>query len=711
MRKFHGIGLGLISLASITACQPDTITEARDQLGRGDPTSIDLSVPITTDTLAIDRFLDDSSTTTTADGLLGIPIDSQSVNVSIGDELVFSGLNFDPFTFGYDQMLMTDETSTTETVVMPSPPAPLSGLAAPPVGAITFSTPAGSSVQSATIGSGWVVRTITNNTVCSATVSVTATDSLNNAVVSFPDLLVGVGASIVDSADASGSTMANFVQIGAGAVPTGACVPVSGSFVAVDIVFRPMTLASVTLTGVDEPFTDSYAALASESRVQAVDTIAVASGSFTVTAQNKLPVAMDLAIQLQGVFRNGVLESGNLTIPAAPGDGSTTSGTLVFDLTGDSIVPSQVIALVNGSAVAASATITPIVVTDAVAVSATGDLQVEKLIGSLDPTQTPELNVSVEDFVSISSDDFDFGDFEDAIKDATINSAQATLVAQNTANVPMVLQNFNMSVARIDPATGEPQRDMSGDYILEIDEMGNPLGVPVTDPGDTVLMMPPASTKNLALDLALVADRIVKLALDNIDVALVATGDAVVGDGSQGSIQRSDAVAFAVDLVVGLDLTLPVTGVTFQLNEVESGAEIEADDADDIAARIATAGVSSTVVNGTPFALLLEVAFVEGSAGNDFDVFQRSDRVELTPVTVAAPSVDAQGFVTAPTSSDVSVALTGDQIRQLLGDSVSTSIRITLLPGAGGGGRTAVRPTDEIMLNVSANARVVGGTQ
>ena len=108
---------------------------------------------------------------------------------------------------------------------------------------------------------------------------------------------------------------------------------------------------------------------------------------------------------------------------------------------------------------------------------------------------------------------------------------------------------------------------------------------------------------------------------------------------------------------------------------------------------------------------MVEVAFVEGSAGVDVDVFQRADAVVLTPVTVAAPTVDAQGIVTTPTSSQVSVPLKGAEIRQVLGDSVTTSIRITLLPGSGGGGRAAVRSTDEIILSIFAEAEIVGGSQ
>lgn len=708
MQKALMKGAGLLLLAGVTACQPDTITEARDQLGRGDPTSIRISVPITVDTLTIDQFLEDIDTT--AGGLLGIPFDSQNVSVAIGEELEFSGLTFDAFNFGYDQMLSTDETSTSITVVTPSSPAPGSPMFAPPPGAITFSTPNGSSVQSATVASGWVVRTITNSTSCAATVSVTTTDSLNAVVVSFPDVFVGVSTTLVDSVDAAGATMANFVQVGAGVVPTGACVPVTGETVAVNMVFRPMILASVTLTNINEPFSESYAALAGESRVQAVDTIVVQSGSFTITVQNKLPIEMNFAIQLQGIFRNGVPVSGNLIIPAAPGDGSTTSAILIFDMTGDTIVPSEVLAVVTGSAVASVATITSVVVANAVSVGATGDLVVEKLIGNLDPAQTPELTVSVENFVTVSSADFDFGDFEDAIRDATVNNAEATIVITNSSGVPIVLQAFTMSVARIDASTGEPQRDANGDFVLEQDAAGNPIGVLVADPNDTLFTVDRFASKSITLNLAPVADRIIKLALDDVDVAMVATGTAVAGDGSPSTISRADVVDFSVNLIVGLDITLPAGGVSFQLNEVEEGAGMDAADADDVAARIGSAGVSSMVTNGTPFALMLEIAFVEGSVGVDVDVFQRADRVELDPVTVAAPTVDAAGLVISPTSSQVSLSLTGAQIRELLGDSISTSIRITLLPGTGGGGRAAVRPSDEIIINVFAEAEIVGGT-
>jgi hypothetical protein len=119
--------------------------------------------------------------------------------------------------------------------------------------------------------------------------------------------------------------------------------------------------------------------------------------------------------------------------------------------------------------------------------------------------------------------------------------------------------------------------------------------------------------------------------------------------------------------------------------------------------------LTSTIVNGTPFALLVEVAYVEGDRGADFNAFSAPDRIEITPVSIDAPTVGPFGRVVTPVASGVELVLTGGQIRQLLGDFISSSIRITLLPGPGGGGRAAVRPTDEVRVELGATLEIQGG--
>jgi hypothetical protein len=86
--------------------------------------------------------------------------------------------------------------------------------------------------------------------------------------------------------------------------------------------------------------------------------------------------------------------------------------------------------------------------------------------------------------------------------------------------------------------------------------------------------------------------------------------------------------------------------------------------------------------------------------------------VVLSTISLSSPTVNAQGFVTTSSTSTVTISLTGTQARQLAGDKFSATVRARLLPGAGAGGRGAVRATDEISLD--SRARIVlraGGGQ
>ena len=100
-----------------------------------------------------------------------------------------------------------------------------------------------------------------------------------------------------------------------------------------------------------------------------------------------------------------------------------------------------------------------------------------------------------------------------------------------------------------------------------------------------------------------------------------------------------------------------------------------------------------------------DIAFVDGLVGEDVDIFSYPGAVILTTVALSAPTVDAQGIVTVPSDTTVSIVLTGEQARQLTGENISASVRARLLPGTGGSGRGAIRATDEISLK--SRARIV----
>ena len=690
-------------LAFATACEPGSITEARDQLGRGGERTLVFALPLIDTVFKIETLLEDSLIDTTASGLLAVEIQPKSVSVGVGEALEFEDLNFDQFVFGYDQMLRTSEVSTSRSLPAPAMTGPARAPAAEP-GVISFSTPNGSSVVGATIDTGMVVRTMVNGTNCAASVTVSLTDDLGRTIVDFGTTAVPAFSTAIDSVSVSGVSVRGDVALNA-SVDFAGCTPSLASSVATNVTFRPMTLSSVDLENVMETFDETYNLLDGEPGISAVDTVVVESGSFSVTVQSRLPISLSFDITLNGMLdAGGQLLSDNLVVGAAPGDGSYTSGVLTFPLAGVTIMPREASAVAVGSAVANSATISSTVVSSAVIVDGSGSITIESLSGQLDPNATPELTVSVEEVEEIPEADIDFGDLEDAIEESTINDATISLAIGNGTGVQVVLSNFNLGVVKLD-AAGDVPRDASGDPVFEVDTGGDPILLAVADPGDSTLTLAASGTTNLELNAASLLDRLVHLLMDDERAAVVAAGDVVVGDGSQARVTRTDSVSVEMGMTVGLDFRIPLAGVTFTRNTTSDGLKLDSADADQLAERLDSAEVVTAVVNHTPFGVEIDIAFIEDSVAEDVDVFTQPNAVVLSTITLSAPTVDAQGVVTAPSSATLSISLTGTQARQLTGEKFSATVRARLLPGSGGGGRGAIRATDEISLR--SRARVV----
>jgi hypothetical protein len=212
--------------------------------------------------------------------------------------------------------------------------------------------------------------------------------------------------------------------------------------------------------------------------------------------------------------------------------------------------------------------------------------------------------------------------------------------------------------------------------------------------------------------MAPLVDRLVHLLLNNVRAAVVAAGTAVAGDGSQSRITRNDSAAVNLQLTVGMDITLPDSGIVFTRTEYASGADLGTADSASLVNRLASAAAVTDVVNGTPFAMTVDIAIVGDSVPSTTDVFTLPGRVNLGPLAVAGSPVDAAGRVTTPAASSQTVALTGHDTRPLLGRKFTTGIRIRLRPPPGGTGRGALRTTDQML--VKSHATIVlnaGGGQ
>jgi hypothetical protein len=214
----------------ILGCEPGSITEAREQLGRGQLDTIGWVIPIVDTSFMVAEFLDNGDTVHTPDGLLSVQVQQEDVS------------------FDFNDVLQSEETSTT--IALPGPPG---GAPGDPIDTLRFTTPDGSDVVSATVNTGWVVRSINNGTTCAATVDITVLDELGNNVVPPISDFVGAGTTLLDSTNANGATFSQFVEINP-TVDFGGCIPGLGSQVATDLTFRPMTLAAVDLDNLSESF-------------------------------------------------------------------------------------------------------------------------------------------------------------------------------------------------------------------------------------------------------------------------------------------------------------------------------------------------------------------------------------------------------------------------------------------------------------------------
>lgn len=717
--RISAASIGLVGLAlALAACEPATLTEARNQLGRGGARTVSLAIPISQDTFFVSRFLPKSDTATLS-GLLAIKLPAESLASAVGQQLAFNNLTFQTFQFSYDQMLAAAPDSGTVNVTFaPRLAGPIPGIQlAPPtyqLDTLRFTTPQGSRVAAATIGSGSVIARITNSTTCSATVTEAITDSTGATVLSFPATTVGPSTTVTDTLSAAGRSFQGYLVLDAPTVtPTGACVIAAGQTLAVRLGTTALTMSSVTLKNLTEAFSQSYAVLAGEARINAVDTVLVSSGTFTFTVKNRLPVAANLNLTLNGVTRGGTTVTAAVAIPAAVGDGSYRTTTTSVNLAGATIRPAAVTAAVSGTVTAATATITSALTTNAEVVDGTGSLVIQAVAGRLDPTLTPELNVAVEEYEEIQKSQLNFGDLQDAVKGARINDATGALTIRNTAQTPLALSSVTLGVAQID-ASGALRRDGLGHPVYERDSTTNqPILVTLAPSGQTRLNVPRAGSATLSLQMAPLVDRLVHLLLNNVRAAVVAAGTAVAGDGSQSRITRNDSAGVKLQLIVAMDISLPDSGIVFTRTEYnKKGAALSDADSASLGNRLASAAAVTDVVNGTPFAMTVDVAIVGDSVPSTTDVFALPGRVNLGPITVAGSPVDATGRVTQPATSSQTVSLTGNDARPLLGQWLTTGVRIRLRPPPGGTGRGALRTTDQLL--VKSHATVVlnaGGGQ
>jgi hypothetical protein len=474
--------------------------------------------------------------------------------------------------------------------------------------------------------------------------------------------------------------------------------------------FISLTPALVTASGsLDTAFT--YTGL-DDPRVDPIDSLMFDSGALQVMTSNRLVEPMDYTVILHGIERSGVPLSGSGTVPGAPGNGDWASDNLVIDLAGATMVPDSVdvelqvqVTLTGNAANAANAD-------SAIMQTGSADFRVQRLSGYLDPAVTPELAVEVEDSTVLDNSIVgDLGDFEDAVRGSVLNTALANLEIRNWAEVPVTLDGFMLGAVVLvggaiprDPVTGVP--------LYLSDDQGQPILVPITDPGVSTLSIPRAQgstpgTTTVQLVWPELATEVVHELIDGEDVAIVGAGVAAAGDSTLSALAYTDSLRLFADMVVGIDFTIPDTGVVVLSNNTSDALTFDTqDEIDDILDNLLIqASAISEVENGTPYALEVDIAYVAGDLG-DQDVFQVPGATTISNIQVDAPPLTAEGRVTTPVVDTTRITIPAEDVDPLLAvdpgvgptPKFTATAKIRMMAGAGGAGRAALGVNDVALL-------------
>jgi hypothetical protein len=473
--------------------------------------------------------------------------------------------------------------------------------------------------------------------------------------------------------------------------------------------------------------TFTFAGLTDEPRLDPIDSLVLRSGTMLVTTGNRLVEPVVYTVTLMGLTRSGVPLSASGTLPAAAGDGSWVTDLLVFDLADVTMVPDSLEAVLDvqitftgNGANAANAN-------SAIVQTSSADFQVRRLSGQLDPATTPELSVAVEDSTVLDNSIVDdLGDFEDAVRGSTINTAVAHLEVLNGAGVPVTLTDFQLGAVELiggvvprDPVTDEP--------LYETDDQGDPILVLVADPGSNTLAIPRRQAggapglKEVDIEWAELATRVVHMLIDGKNVAIIGAGAAAAGDGTQATITEADSVTLNATMAIAIDFTIPDTGVMVTSNTTGEALTFgDQRDIDDLLQKLLVRAVARSVVeNKTPYVLEIDIAYAAGDLG-DQNIFDVPGAVILDRTFVEAPDLTTTGRVTAPLVDTAEVVVPPADLAPLLAvepepgsgmprPQFTATARVRLKAGTGANGRAALGAQDWAILKSSIVLEVKRG--
>ena len=302
-----------------------------------------------------------------------------------------------------------------------------------------------------------------------------------------------------------------------------------------------------------------------------------------------------------------------------------------------------------------------------------------------------------------ASDQLDFGDLEDVIRQIDINDARLILSLSNTSDVEAILVDFSLAAAELD-ATGQ----LPSPLVYE--PPGSPILIPVAEPGTNALRLSANSDTSFTLQGGSLVNLIVHMVLDGRRAAVVGDG-ILTTDDLTGQIDASDVITVQTELVAVLDFTVPDTGLVFTTNTTQDGLSIKSEEVPQLLQRLERADVLSEVLNSLPFGTELEIAIAPGDLGND-DVFSHPDAVVLAKIVVDTSVVDVSGQLSSAQATTAEFSLVRDEARALLQDRFTASIRVRLMGAETSARRGAVRAGTAVAIRSEARIRLrLGASQ
>jgi len=162
---------------------------------------------------------------------------------------------------------------------------------------------------------------------------------------------------------------------------------------------------------------------------------------------------------------------------------------------------------------------------------------------------------------------------------------------------------------------------------------------------------------------------------DPLPEEIVVSGVAQAGDGvSSGTIYSDSKVWGEVEISSPLKFALGFTEIDGDVNSTE----IEQDDIDEISDRLNEGTIYATVTNHLPFGCDVELFFAGDSAS-----LYTNPQLTIGPITINGGSVDALGFVSEATISEVTINLSETDLDIIENPILYVGERITL-PGTDG---------------------------